>query len=101
MGTILERIKPSLGKHHSLIIITASTEMDWLIHLLSLKKRGVLPTVMLMSQPDKSVTAILEHLAVAYHHIPHGMVRRPEQNNLTKSNRWHITTAEETTPFTV
>lgn len=48
LGTVLERIQPSLGKHHSLLIITSSTKLDWLKTLLTLTKRNIIPTVFLL-----------------------------------------------------
>ena len=48
LSTVLERIQPSLGKHHSLIVVTASTKQDWLKTLLPLSKLGIISTVILL-----------------------------------------------------
>jgi uncharacterized protein (DUF58 family) len=85
LNTVLERIKPSLGKHHSLIIITASPKDDWLEKLLPLIKSGITPTVILLDVSNfgsessaDDTAATLRQLNIVCHVIPRGSIKPPE-----------------------
>ena len=87
LSTVLERMQPSLGKHHSLIIITASTKDDWLKTLLPLAKSGAqsVPTVILLDgstfggEASTENTAIaLKQLNIVCHVISRGTIKPPE-----------------------
>jgi uncharacterized protein (DUF58 family) len=45
---LLARMGTSLGRQHSLVIITSSTRLDWVEELMPLMWRGVIPTVLLL-----------------------------------------------------
>jgi uncharacterized protein (DUF58 family) len=106
LNTVLERIRPSLGKHHSLIIVTASTKPDWLNSLLPLSKRGIIPTIILLDASTfggdvsaKNVAADLELHGIECHVIPHGIIKPPEA--ITKQHvhwTWHTTSTGEFVP---
>jgi hypothetical protein len=107
LSTVLERTQPSLGKHHSLIVITASTKLDWLKTLLPLSKRGIMPTVILLDASTyggkisaENVAANLEQRGIKCHVVPRGMIELPkqatQQNNTWK---WHSTPTGEIVPI--
>jgi len=87
LNTVLELIKPSLGKHHSLIIITASTKDDWLKALLPLARSSArsVSTVILLDgstfggEVSSENTAVaLKQLNIVCHVISHGTIKPPE-----------------------
>ena len=107
LSTVLERIQPSLGKHHSLIIITASTKLDWLKTLLPLSKRGIIPTVILLDASTfggevsaENVAANLELRGIKCHVIPRGLIelpKAPAQQHVHWT--WHSTPTGEIVPI--
>jgi uncharacterized protein (DUF58 family) len=109
LSTVLERIKPSLGKHHSLIIITASTKLDWLKTLLPLSKRGIIPTVVLLDAftyggkiSAGNVAANLEQHGIKCHIIPRGMIELPKTSTQQHSTwKWHSTPIGEIVPLAI
>ena len=87
LSTVLERMQPSLGKHHSLIIITASTKDDWLKTLLPLAKSGAqsVPTVILLDGSTfggevsaENTSVALKQLNIVCHVISRGTIKPPE-----------------------
>jgi uncharacterized protein (DUF58 family) len=85
LSTVLERIKPSLGKHHSLIVITTSTKLDWLQTLLTLTKSGIMPTIILLDGSTFGVQGSAENTAAVLmqhnftcHIIPRGTIKPPK-----------------------
>jgi uncharacterized protein (DUF58 family) len=109
LGTVLERThsEPSLGKHHSLIVVTASTKLDWLKTLLPLSKRGIIPTVILLDAftyggkvPAENVAANLEQRGIKCHVIPRGMIEMPKTSAQQHVNwKWHSTPTGEIVPI--
>jgi uncharacterized protein (DUF58 family) len=87
LSTVLERMQPSLGKNHSLIIITASTKDDWLKTLLPLAKSGAqsVPTVILLDRSTfggevsaENTAIALKQLNIVCHVISRGTIKPPE-----------------------
>ena len=85
LSTVLERTGPSLGKHHSLLIITASTKPGWLKTLLPLSTRNIIPTVFLLDASTfggevsaENVAANLNQHNIQYHIIPRGLIELPK-----------------------
>jgi uncharacterized protein (DUF58 family) len=83
---LFDKISASLGNHHSLLIITACTQTDWIKSLPSLIKRGVIPTVFLMdpSSHDGAESMELTSTALAnqnirHHIIPRGLIELPQR----------------------
>ena len=109
LSTVLERIQSSLGKHHSLIVVTASTKLDWLKTLLPLSKRGIIPTVMLLDASTyggkvsaENVAANLEQRGIKCHVIPHGLIELPKTSAQQHVNwKWHSTPTGEIVPIEV
>jgi uncharacterized protein (DUF58 family) len=88
LGTVLERThsEPSLGRRHSLIIISASTKLDWIKSLLPLVKHGTrsIPTVMLLDLAPygeasaENTAAVLAERGIICHIIPPGIMELPK-----------------------
>ena len=103
----LERIQSSLGRHHSLIIVTASTKTDWLKTLLPLVKRGIVPTVLLLDastfggkESPALVAANLESRGIKYHIIPRGMLEAPKTLSHQQGGwKWRSTPTGEIMPI--
>ncbi len=108
--TVLEHThsEPSLGRSHSLIIITASTKLDWLKTLLPVTKRNTrsVPTTMLLDlasygEPSAENTAIaLVERGLICHVIPRGMVELPklDQVDIVKGT-WQTTSTGDLIPL--
>lgn len=84
----------SLGRHASLVIISASTETDWLQALAALLWRGISPTVLLLDAASfgKSGSSLplcqeLQRLGIACQIIPRDLLDRPEAHP-GHSGRW-------------
>ena len=107
LSTVLERIQSSLGKHHSLIIITASTKLDWLKTLLPLAKRGIIPTVVLLDSSTfggkvsaENTAANLEQRGIKCHIIPRGLIGLPKTSAQQHVHwTWHSTPTGEIVPI--
>jgi uncharacterized protein (DUF58 family) len=94
LASLFDKMQASLGKHHSLLIITASTQVGWIKSLPLLVKRGILPTVFLMDsssfEEKESMEAVLFTLGqqhIRHHVIPHGMIEPPKVDP-TPSAKW-------------
>jgi uncharacterized protein (DUF58 family) len=48
LSDLLVRMKPTIGRHDSLVIITPSADPTWIESLMPLMKRGAVPTVLLL-----------------------------------------------------
>lgn len=107
LSTVLERTQPSLGRYHSLIIITASTKLDWLKTLFSLTKRGIVPTVILLDVSTfssdgsaENTASILKQRGIACHVIPPGMIELPKSLSQQRSHwTWRSTPTGEIVPI--
>jgi uncharacterized protein (DUF58 family) len=109
LGTVLERTRsePSLGRRHSLIIITASTKFDWLKTLLPLTKRNSVPTVMLLdlgpygeaSADASRIASLLAERGVICHVIPREIMELPKFDQADPAKgTWQTTSAGELIP---
>jgi len=107
LSSLLERMHPSLGKHHSLIVITASTKVDWLNSFSSFKKRGIIPTVLLLDPSTFGGLDSMENIAVAIeqhgikcHIIPNGLIEPPKMDiSETSKWTWRTTSTGEIIPI--
>lgn len=98
LGEVLERVRPNLGHHATLIIITPTVKTDWLNAIPLLRRRGITPTVLLLDpqsfggQSDNSaLISGLEKMAVSYHIIPRDVLDRPEAQPGTRGQwEWRI-----------
>jgi uncharacterized protein (DUF58 family) len=85
LSGLLDKISTSLGNHHSLLIITACTQVDWIKSIPSLMKRGLTPTVFLMdpagfggAESMQLAAAALAKQNVRHHIIPRGLIEPPQ-----------------------
>jgi uncharacterized protein (DUF58 family) len=106
LATLLERTQSSIGRHHSLIVISACTDPDWIQSLLALSLRGVTPTVLLMdasthgeAHSAAGIASILQQRGIACHLIPPGLIE-PPASQAERSNNWgwHSTPTGEIVP---
>jgi uncharacterized protein (DUF58 family) len=85
LANLLERVRPTLGQHRSLIVITASTKLDWLRTLQPLSKRGIIPTVLMLDpatfggkHSTQSSASALQERGINCHLISRNMLRLPQ-----------------------
>src|SRR5258706_3152729 len=85
LGHFLERTGKSFGRQASLLIITASTQPDWLEALIPLTWRGIKPAEPVVvpppfgsSQDTAAAEELLRHIGVNCHVITRDLLDRPE-----------------------
>jgi uncharacterized protein (DUF58 family) len=95
LASLLERMHPSLGRHHSLIVITASADTDWLKSIPSLLKRGVVPTVILWDPSTfggrvsaEATVAALSQRGLKVHVVSRGLIEPPKMDANAPSGKW-------------
>lgn len=107
LAKLLERTAPSIGRNHSLIVITASLDLDWMKSMLSLKARGVIPTVVMLDPVTfgarlsaQSPASIIRQRGMVCHVIPRGFVQPPEKLPERKREwTWRQTASGEVVPI--
>jgi uncharacterized protein (DUF58 family) len=107
LGSVLERAHSSLGRQHSLIIVTASTQLDWTKTLLPVTKRNSVPTVMLFdlatygetSADASRAAAFLEERGVTCHVIPRGIMDLPKMETVPAKGTWQTTPTGDLIPL--
>ena len=107
LASLLERMQSSLGRHHSLIVVTASTQLDWLKSVLPLAKRGVIPTVILFDASTfggdasaENMAGALEQRGIRCHVLPRGVIERPIMDSGAASQwTWRATPTGEIIPI--
>ncbi len=106
LASLFERMHPSLGKHHSLIVITASTKSDWLKSLPPLTKRGVIPTVMLLDAyafgeaSAENIAGAVEQHGIRCHVVPRGLIEPPSIDPAqARQWTWRTTSTGEIVPI--
>ena len=79
---LLSHMRPTLGRTTSLIVITCSRTADWLNELLLFRRRGVVPTVLLVETgSDTAIQALANRfsdLAIQCYVIPPELFQLPE-----------------------
>jgi uncharacterized protein (DUF58 family) len=85
LSDLLVRMRPAIGQHASLVVITPAVDDAWVEALVPLIKRGVVPTVLLLDpgsfggSGDASETAgLLANLEVAHYLITPGLLNGSE-----------------------
>lgn len=99
LASLFDKMQTSLGKHHSLLIITACTQVSWIKSLPLLLKRGILSTAFVMDpsgfDQNQSMEAVLFTLGqnnIRHHVIPRGMIEPPKLNPSPSSTwKWRAT----------
>ncbi len=95
LSSMLERMQSSLGKHHSLILITAAQKPEFAKSLFPLLKRGIIPTVFLLDASTfggdalstQHIASVLEGHGIQYHIIPNGMAI-PQKDTQPAPSSW-------------
>ncbi|MFN8414097.1 MAG: hypothetical protein U0Z26_17085 [Anaerolineales bacterium] len=106
LSSLLEKMHPQLGKHHSLIVVTASQKIDWLKSTPSLINRGVIPTVILLDPATfgsetsaQGMSAVLGQRGIQHHIIPRGLIQPPKIVPTTQGKwTWRATSTGEIVP---
>ena len=85
LGNFLERMGASFGRQTSLVIISASIELNWLEALIPLTWRGIAPTVLLLDpqsfgggQSAAASAELFRRMGVVCHVISQDLLNRPE-----------------------
>jgi uncharacterized protein (DUF58 family) len=107
LAGLLDKMQTSFGSHHSLLIVTACTEVDWIKSFPSLIKRGLLPTVLLMDSSSfeggdsmQAVVTALSAQNIQYHIIPRGLIEPPRLDpHPLKQSTWHAPAAGHVVPL--
>jgi uncharacterized protein (DUF58 family) len=93
---LLERLRPTLSSHSSLVIITANASGDWLEGLLPYLWKGSVPSVLLLDPVsfggDTQTKGMLEQLTrwgIQHHLITPDLLDRPEAQPGTQG-RWEF-----------
>jgi uncharacterized protein (DUF58 family) len=97
LAELLERAAPTLGQWASLIVITPSTQTDWLSPLTKLWWRGIAPTVLLMdpatfgaSHSTDSLATVLTDMGIPCFILGRDLLQRSEANPTLRQNEWRI-----------
>ena len=76
LSELLARMEPALGRYASLVIVTPAVDSDWVEPLVSLLRRGAVPTVLLLDPVSfgetgdvRGTAALLSDLGVAHYII--------------------------------
>ncbi|MFH1634607.1 MAG: transglutaminaseTgpA domain-containing protein [Chloroflexota bacterium] len=98
---ILQRMKSSLGRNSSLIIITPNLTPGWISALEMLRRLGIIPTVLLLDPVsfggEGSVDLVcnrLRKLEITHHIIPSDLLDRPQKQT---KNEWEWLTSNQST----
>ncbi len=85
LAELLERARPRFGERTSLVIITPARDGDWIEALWPLRRRGAVPTVLLLDSLSFGATgdmsrvlAWLSDLGIAHYVITRDLLDRPE-----------------------
>jgi len=85
LAALLERVRPSVHRHASFMLITASTNADWLPALIQLRWRNINPTILLLDSHSfgglsgtTQLAAALDGLGVTNHIITRDLLDKPE-----------------------
>jgi uncharacterized protein (DUF58 family) len=91
LEALFDKTFSALGHDHSLLIVTACTDVGWIRFLPSLTKRGLFPTVFLMDTSSfdgqdmlknaamKNAIMTLAKQRVRHHIVPRGMIEPPRR----------------------
>jgi uncharacterized protein (DUF58 family) len=102
----LGRMGQMIGRHSSLLIITADTDAEWTESLLPLMWRGILPTVFMLdpisfggTKNAKVIEETLQSLGIPCHVIPKEMLDKPQARPGREGEwEWRITATGKAIP---
>lgn len=103
LKALLASAQRSLGRKSHAIIITPSTETDWLVTLSALKQRGVTTTILLLSPEDfgdeRTHTAVTKQLnawGINYYLIRKSIYTSPKVKEYFPTQLHTLAPVEET-----
>lgn len=107
LARLLEKAGPTLGRQASLIVITSSTESDWLKPLTHLAWRGITPTVILMDAASfgaprsaQPLAGLLASMNVAHQVVTRDLLENPAlYPNLHGKREWRVTPTGRAIPI--
>jgi uncharacterized protein (DUF58 family) len=105
LSEFLERANPSLGNRISLIVITPSTNGDWMSSLTHLTWKGISPTVMLIDpasfgapQSAVPVAGALAEMGIPRFILNRSLLQQPEAHPGKGQWEWRITPSGRAIP---
>lgn len=99
LAELLAQLQTAFHRGASLIIITPDAHADWIAQLIPLRRRGILPTILLLdpisfggASDARGALAALDTLGVARQVIPRDLLDRPEaQPGARGHSEWRVT----------
>ena len=108
LGRLLEHNLSALGRHHSLIVITASAKSDWHESLYSLTRRSISPTVFLLEPASpaggasiQSAAMLLHKKGIECHLLERGLLSAEARKEQTGKWSWHQTPSGQVLPLQI
>jgi uncharacterized protein (DUF58 family) len=98
LSELLERAAPALGQRSSLILITPSTQSEWVSSLTQLRWKGISPTVLLMdphtfnsSLHAEPLANLLADIGIPRFILSRDLLQRSDANPALRQNQWRVT----------
>lgn len=98
LAELLKRAAPTLGQRSSLIVITPSTDSEWVSSLTHLRWKGIGPTVLLMdpgtfNAPRRAepLSNLLADMGIARYLLSRDLLQRSDANPALRQNQWRVT----------
>jgi uncharacterized protein (DUF58 family) len=99
LAELLAQMQPSFKTRTSLIVITSDMQSGWLAQLISLRRHGILPTVLLLDPISfggmtgtRGVLAALADLEIAHYVVTREVLDRPEAHPGLRGHwDWQVT----------
>jgi uncharacterized protein (DUF58 family) len=99
LAELLAQMQPSFKTRTSLIVITSDMQSGWLAQLISLRRHGILPTVLLLDPISfggmtgtRGVLAALADLEIAHYVVTRDVLDRPEAHPGLRGHwDWQVT----------
>lgn len=107
LAELLERNKASFGQRSSLIIITANHSPSWLDAVITLTRKDITPTILLLdpasfglSQPVTGLPGLLTTWGISAYLIPRTLLDRPEARPGTQGRwEWRVSATGRAVPL--
>lgn len=98
LAEMLQRVRPALGQHTSVIIVTPSVNTQWVESLIPLLRRGAVPTVLMLGRESfggagntARIETALRNLGVASYRITRDLLDVPESRPGQQGNlEWRV-----------
>lgn len=98
ISELLHRVQRTLGQRTSVIVITSSTDTSWVKDLVTLKRRGAVPTVLLLdpvsfggTRKINPLETLLTQMGISHETITRDLLDQPEARPGKQGNwEWRI-----------